>query len=144
MRQPDSAHARQIVACSEMYDVDYFVILYVNYAKKGWFMTDEEYEKTPDIRAFCAKVEPEHKRQGFDKAVEVTRAVRQGGPHKLDLDGRTFNGFEEACAKDLTEEEVEELRRQVEQVKHSSLPRWKVANYVRAFDEIVELRKGIE
>lgn len=41
MRKPDSAHAKQIVAYAEMYDVDYYVILYVNYAKQGWFMTDE-------------------------------------------------------------------------------------------------------
>src|SRR5690625_1596036 len=144
MRQPDSAHAKQIVAYAEMYGVDYFVILYINYAKKGWFMSDEEYEKTPDIRAFCAKVEPEHKRQVFSKAVEVTRAVREGVPPKLDLDGWTFNNFKEACANDLSEEEVEELRKQVDIAKGSSMPKFKIANYVRAFDDIMRLRKGSE
>ena len=142
MTKPDSAHARQIVAYSHMFDCDYYVILYVNYSKKGWFMSEEEYEKTPDIRAFCAKVEPEHKRQVFAKAVEVTRAVREGIPPKLDLDEWTFNNFKEACAKDLSEEEVEELRKEVEQAKRSSLPKWKVNSKVRALEEIEELRKG--
>lgn len=142
MRQPDSAHARQIVAYSEMYNVDYFVILYVNYAKKGWFMTDEEYEKTPDIRAFCARVTDDHKRHVFQKAVEVTRAVREGKPPKLDLDGWTFNNFKQACAKDLSEEEMDELRRQAEQARHSSLKPYEIARIVRAVKEIEELRKG--
>jgi len=144
MRQPDSSHARQIVAYSHMFDCEYYVILYVNYAKKGWFISEEDYEKTPDIRAFCARVTDDHKRAVFQKAVDVTRAVREGKPPKLDLDGWTFNGFKQACANDLSEEEVEELRRQVEQAKHSSLSRYRIANYVRAFDEIMELRKGTE
>ena len=144
MNQPSSAHARQIVAYSHMYDCDYYVILYVNYAKKGWNMTDEDYEKTPDIRAFCTKVSDEAKREVFDKAVKVTRAVREGIPPKLDLDDWTFNNFKEACAKDLSDEEVEELRQQVERAKRSSLPNYIKANYERAFDDIIRLRKGAE
>src|SRR5690625_2764119 len=142
MKQPDSAHARQIVAYAEMYDCDYYIVLYVNYAKKGWFMSEEDYEKTPDIRAFCAHVTDEHKRKVFDKAVEVTRAVREGKPPKLDLDGWTFNGFKQACANDLTEGELEDLKKVMEQAKHSSLPQWKIANYVRAVEEIEKLRGG--
>lgn len=105
-------------------------------------MTEEEYEKTPDIRAFCVKVTDEAKREVFSKAVEVTRAVREGIPPKLDLDEWTFNSFKEACAKDLSEEEVEELRQQVERVKRSSLPKWKINSYAKAFKEIEELRKA--
>jgi len=141
MRQPDSDHARQIVAYSHMFDCEYYVILYVNYAKQRWFMSDEDYEKTPDIRAFCAKVNDEHKREVFQKAVDVTRAVRENNPPKLDLDGWTFNNYKEACAKDLTEEEVEELRQIARRAEHSSMPRWKAAGYVRAVEEIEELRK---
>src|SRR5690625_3597992 len=142
MRKPDSSHARQIIAYSHMFDCEYYVILYVNYAKKGWFMSEGDYEKSPDIRAFCAKINDDHKREVFQKAVEVTRAVREDSPPKLDLEEWTFNNFKEACANDLSEEEVEELKGQVEQAKHSSLPRWRIANYVRAVEEIEELRKG--
>ena len=145
MKQPSSSHARQIVAYSHMFDCDYYVILYVNLSKKGWYMSDEDYEKTPDLRAFCCRVTDEHKREVFAKAVEVTRAVREGKPPKLDLDGWTFNNFKQACANDLSEQELEELRNTAEQAKRSSLPRWKVANYVRAVEEIEELReKGVE
>jgi len=144
MRAPDSGHARQVVAYAHMYNVDYYVILYVNYAKQRWFMTDEDYEKTPDIRAFCARITDEHKSEVFSKAVEVTRAVRENKSPKLDLDGWTFNNFKEACAKDLSEAEVEELRQQVERAKHSSLPQWRINSLAQAFREIEELRKGAE
>src|SRR5690625_2130775 len=144
MRQPNSSHARQIVAYSHMFDCEYYVILYVNYAQKGWFMSEEDYEKTPDIRAFCARVTDDHKRAVFQKAADVTRAVREGKPPKLDLDGWTFNNFKQACAKDLTEEEMDELRKQAEQAKKSNLKTYEIANIVRAVKEIEELRKGTE
>src|SRR5699024_12710750 len=60
--QPSSAHARQVVAYSEMYDCEYYVVLYINYAKKGWNMSEEDYEKTPDIRAFCTLVTDEDRK----------------------------------------------------------------------------------
>src|SRR5699024_7202063 len=142
MRQPDSGHARQVVAYAHMFDVDYYVILYVNYAKQRWFMTEEEYEKTPDIRAFCARITDDHKREVFSKAAKVTKAVREGVPPKLDLGEWTFNGFKTACAKDLSDEEVEELCQQVEIAKVSTLPKWKVNGYGQALNEIEELRKG--
>lgn len=144
MREPTRSHFVQTVAYAEMYDCDYYVILYVNLSKKGWYMSDEDYEKTPDIRAFCTRITDEHKAQVFGKAAAVTKAVREGKPPKLDIEGWTFNGFKEACALDLSGEEVEELRRTAEQAKHSSLPRWKINSYVRAVDEIEELRKEAE
>lgn len=142
MKQPDSAHARQIVAYSEMFDCDYYVILYVNYAKQGWNMTDEQYAKTPDIRAFCAHITEEHKREVFSKAVEVTRAVRENKPPKLDIDGWAFNNFKQACAKDLSDEEFEEIQQIAKRAEHSSMPARKIADYVRAAEQIKELREG--
>ena len=140
MKQPDSSHARQIVAYSEMYDCDYYMILYVNYAKQGWNMTDEQYEKTPDIRAFCAKVTDKHKATVFDKAAMVTKAVRENNPPKMDIGEWTFNNFKTATAKSLSDEEVSDLERTVEQAKHSSLPKWQIASYARALDDIKRLR----
>ena len=144
MKKPDSSHARQIVAYAHMFGCEYYVILYVNYAKKAWFMTEEEYEKNPDLRAFCARVTDDHKRIVFRKAVEVTRAVRENKPPKLDLDAWTFNNYKRACALDLSEEELNELRREVYMARHSSLPEWKVGQYVAALKQIEEFRKEAE
>lgn len=141
MKQPDAAHARQIVAYSEMFGCDYYIVLYVNYAKQGWNMTDEQYEKTPDIRAFCAEIGDEHKSQVFDKAAMVTKAVRENIPPKMDIDEFTFNNFKEATAKSLTDGELAEIEQMVERYKSSSLPPWKIANYANALDVIKTYRE---
>src|SRR5690625_3353519 len=142
MRQADSSHARQIVAYSHMFDCEYYVILYGNYAKKGWFMSAEDYEKTPDIRAFCARVTDVHKWAVVQKQADVTRAVRERNAPKLDIVGWTCNKFKQACANELEEEEMDERGMQAEQAKKSNLKPYEIANIVRAVNEIEELRKG--
>lgn len=141
MAKPDSGHARQIVAYSHMFDCDYYVILYINYAKKGWFMTEDKYEDNPDIRAFCAEVTADHKRRVFRKAADVTKAVREETPPKLDLDEWTFNDFKEACALDLTEEEVEQLRKEAYKTRHSNAPKWQKESVTRAVQDIEKFRE---
>src|SRR5690625_7085522 len=120
MKGPDEAHARQVVAYSEMYDCEYYVILYVNYAKQGWNMTEEQYAKTTDIRAFCQRVTAEDKAAVFDKASKVAKAVRENKPPKMDIDGWTFNGLKEATALSLTAEENEEINAVNERYPHSN------------------------
>lgn len=142
MRGPDESHAKQVVAYAEMFDCDYFIILYVNYAKQGWFMTDEQYAKTPDIRAFCKRITDEDKARVFDKAAQVTKAVREDKPPKMDIDSFTFNNFKEACAKSLTEVEFEELRQQVERAKQSNMPKWKINSWVSALEFIEDIKEG--
>lgn len=136
MKQPDSSHARQIVAYAEMYDCDYYMILYVNYAKQGWNMTDEQYEKTPDIRAFCAKVTDRHKANVFDKAAEVSKAVREGVPPKMDIGEWTFNNFKQATARSLTDDEMTEIERYAEAVKTSSMKAWEKRGIIEAVEDI--------
>src|SRR5699024_7461990 len=123
-----------------MYDCDYYMILYVNYAKQGWNMTDEQYEKTPDIRAFCEKVTDKHNVIVFDKAVLVKKDVRENISREMDIGDYTFNNFKRATAESLSDEEVSDLERTVEQAKHSSLPKWQVASYVEAVNDIKRLR----
>ena len=144
MQRPDEDHAKQVVAYAEMFDCDYYMILYVNYAKKGWNMSDEEYDKTPDIRAFCTRVTDEDKREVFAKAVEVIKAVRDNVPPKMDISKFTFNNFKTACAKSLSEEEFDEIKDQVRRILKSGLPDWKKQNYYEAFEFIRNVREGSE
>lgn len=140
MKGPDEAHARQVVAYSEMYDCDYYVILYVNLAKQSWNMTDEQYAKTPDIRAFCTKVTDEDKARVFDKAAEVTKAVRDGNPPKLDIENYTFNNFKHACAESLTDEEVTEIESYADRLQASGMPAWKKRFVTEAVADIKRRR----
>lgn len=142
MKGPDEAHARQVVAYSEMYDCDYYVILYVNYAKQGWNMTEEQYAKTPDIRAFCQRVTAEDKAAVFDKAAMVTKAVREGNPPKMDIDGWTFNNFKEATALSLTDEEYDEIKAIIQRYQHSNAPAWRKKQYADMIEFIKNVRKG--
>src|SRR5690625_2984761 len=142
MKGPDEAHARQVVAYSEIYDCEYYVMLYVNYAKQGWNMTEEQYAKTPDIRAFCQRVTAEDKAAVFDKAALVTKAVREGKPPKMDIDGWTFNGFKEATALSLTDEEYDEIKAINQRYQHSNVPAWRKKQYADMIEFIENVRKG--
>lgn len=144
MKAPDEAHARQVVAYAEMFDCDYYVVLYVNLAKQGWNMTDEQYAKTPDIRAFCLHVMDEDKASVFDKAAVVTKAVRDNNPPKMDIDGWAFNNFKEATAKSLTDEEFDEIKAVVRRFQLSDTPTWKKRKYREMVDDIISIKEAAE
>jgi len=140
MREAESKHAKQTVAYAHMFDCDYYVVLYVNAAKQAWSMSDEQYAKTPDIRAFCQRITPEMKAEVFEQPAYVTRSVRESTPPPLDLDLWLFNNFKTACAKSLTAEEFSELETQVDAVVKSSLPDRIKRDYRDAFEFIKEVR----
>lgn len=141
MKQPDESHAQQVVAYAEMYDVDYYIILYVNLAKQSWNMTDEQYRKTPDIRAFCTKVTDFDKAQVFEKASEVTKAVRENKPPKMDIDEFTFNNFKRATAVSLEDDEVDEIKAIVKRMAGSSMPAWKKKQQADMVEAIEKYRE---
>ncbi|MED3649983.1 hypothetical protein [Heyndrickxia sporothermodurans] len=141
MREAEEGHRKQCVAYSVMYDVDYFIILYVNAAKKSWVLTDEEYEATPDIRAFGYEITDGDRNELLDYFAEITRAVNEDTPPSLDLSRWTFNSFKTACAKSLTDEEFTILKAQVKRALKSSLPEWKKQSYYDAIEFIREVRE---
>lgn len=140
MREPDASHAAQTVCYAEMFGCDYYVVLYVNASKKSWFISDEDYAKTPDIRAFCKRITDADKAQVFSKFAEVTRAVREGKAPAIDLDAWTFNGFKTACALDLTDDEFASLLEVNHRAQHSNLSASKKRDYAAAIEFIDEVR----
>lgn len=141
MRAPELSHVKQSVAYSAMFDCDFYMVVYVNMSKKSWSMTDEEYAKTPDLRAFCMHFTDEDRAKLFDELADNVKAQREGNPPKLDIEKFTFNNFKSACANDLSQEEVGELAQYVQRVAHSSMPDWKKRAIEKDFETIVELRK---
>lgn len=142
LKEADSSHFIQTVAYAEMFGCDYYVVLYVNCAKQSWNMTDEQYAKTPDIRAFCRKITPEMKAAEFVKPAMVTKAVRDNTPPPLDIDKFLFNNFKTACALDLSDEEFTELLSVNNRMQHSNLKDGKKRDYAAAIEFISETRKG--
>lgn len=136
MREPEKKHVKQCVAYSHMYDVDYFVILYVNTAHKGWSMSEEEYAKNPDIRAFGIYIDEVDRRELFDYFTDVLYSVDAGEPLPLDVNRWTFNSFKDAIIADLTDEEFAEIERYAMVVENSSAKAFDKKNVRQAFDDI--------
>lgn len=144
MKEPDPKHVSQVVSYGEMYGIHKFIILYVNTAKKKWFSSEEDLLKTPDIRAFEVEVDDTMRSYVFDYFADIVRRVREENPPKLDLDSWRFNSFKRACAKDLSEEEVEELKQEVELMDMFDEPAWKQKLRKEALDDILELRGDVK
>lgn len=137
MRAPQEDHVKQCVTYAEMYDLDYFVILYVNAAKKTWeFDSLEEYEKNPDIRAFGIQITEEDKAKVFDRFVAILDAVERKEPPMLDVDGWNFNPYKTVIAEEISREELDELRRMRDVALKSRMPEYKKRPYVEVVDFI--------
>jgi hypothetical protein len=142
MREAEEGHRKQCVAYSIMYGVDYYIILYVNTAKKAWVMSDDEYEATPDIRAFGFEITDADRAELLDNFAEITRCINTDTPPALDLSRWTFNGFKTACALDLADDEFQTLKAQVKRAQRSGLPQYVKDQYVDAFMFIQDVREG--
>lgn len=142
LKEAESGHFAQTVCYDDMFGCDYYVVLYVNAAKKGWFVTDEDYAKSPDIRAFCQRIVDVNKTRVFDHFAEVTKAVRSKTPPPLDLDNWTFNNFKTACALDLSDEEYAELIALNHRMQNSNMKDAKKRDYAAALEFITDIRKG--
>jgi len=144
MKGPDEKHISQTVAYSEMYGVDYYIILYVNASKKGWEYSDEDFAKSPDIRAFGIEITEEDRLDLFDELTVVLDAVRDKKPPTIDLSNWTFNNFKTACAASLSDEEFDAVKNQVRMAMRSGLRENKKQDYVNAFEFIKEVREKSE
>lgn len=144
MKQVNPDHYLQTVCYSEMYDLDYFFVIYVNSSKKAWNMTDEEREKSPDFRVFGFEITEDERNEIKAKFARVTRAAREGNAPKIELDSWGFNDYKEHLAKTMTDIEFEELSQQARRMQDSSLPDWQKRKYSEAVAFIAEVRNGEE
>lgn len=141
MREPEEKHVKQCFMYGEMYGVDLYVILYVNAAKKSWVVSEDDYAKNPDIRAFGIHITEEDKAEVFDRFVEILDSVEKREPLPLDPTKWTFNSYKTAIAKDITAEELEVLRSQRSKALRSKLPDFKKQAYVDVVDFIERVQK---
>lgn len=137
--KPSQDHVKQCVCYSMMYDVDYYIILYVNASKKGWFMSDEDFRKTPDVKAFGIYITDEMRNEVKDYFVEVLDHVDTKTPPPLDITKWTFNNFKTATALSLSKTELDELKKQVAAYQKSNV-RFK-GQIVDAYYDILRIRE---
>lgn len=142
MRGAESKHVDQSIVYAMMYGLDYYIVMYVNGSKKGWFMQEEDAEKYPDIRAFGVAITDEDRFRVLDKFIEVLEAIEKDEAPPVDLSNWTFNSFKEATAKSLTDKELLELRDQVKLAKASSMKPFMIRGIEEAYETIKELREN--
>lgn len=140
LREPGADHVKQVTCYSLMYDLDYYIVLYMNASKKAWNMNEEDYMKYPDFRAFGVAITEEMRNEVLDEFASIVAAVNTKQPPKLDIEHWTFNNYKSACAQSLSDEEYEELKTQVSRVKRSSLSDTKKAPYIGALEFIDKVR----
>jgi hypothetical protein len=141
MREPEDKHVKQTVGYSIMYDLDDYIILYVNASKKSWNMTDEEYRKSPDIRAFHVRITRDDKLALCDYFADVLDAVKAKKPPALNIDKWTFNNYKTACAKSLSDQEFADIEALVNRMQHSSLGDKAKQEYADALEFIRSVRQ---
>lgn len=142
MKGPDEKHVKQCIVYGEMYNVDKYIILYVNASKKAWNYKDGDYEKNPDIRAFGFDIDQSMKNDVFEYLTEVQQAVIDMDPPELDPLKWTFADYKTEIALGMTNEEVENVRKQKNRAMRSGIPQFLKDNYRDALDYIVEVREG--
>ncbi|MEV2911141.1 hypothetical protein ABNF65_21670, partial [Paenibacillus larvae] len=143
MREPKEDHVKQTVCYSIMYDVDYYIILYVNASKKGWNMSEEDYAKSPDIRAFGIYITDDMRHEVLSIFASVLKSVEKRTPPALDIEKWTFNNYKRACALSLTDEEVDDIKRKSDRMLRSSLPDWKKSVYRECVEYITTIRSEV-
>jgi hypothetical protein len=142
MKGPKDDHVKQVTCYGLMYDIDAYLIVYVNCSVKSWFMSDEEFAKSPDIRVFGVDITDVMKTSILDKFAGVTFAVSTNTPPPLDLFNFRFNNFKRSCAVSLSDDEFEVVKRQVRSAQSGNLPDWRKRALVDAFHTIKEYREG--
>lgn len=137
LRQADDKHELQTIAYSIMYGVSHYIVLYVNTAHKSWSMTEEEFASTPDIRAFGIDCTDERKAQLLEDLAEVQRSINDKRAPLPDITKWTFNGFKDAIAASITDDELSQIEAQVASARRSSLKEYVKRSYVDAYDDLL-------
>jgi hypothetical protein len=145
MKEASADHVLQCVAYSLMYStpdkpLNKFIITYWNVTKKAWNMTDEEIEKYPDLRTFDVTVTDEMREALLDKFVSVLEAAETRNKPVIDLNKFTFCNFKTAIAKEMTDEEFEDVKQQAKEIQKTNLPQYKKQPILDAFFQIKEIR----
>lgn len=145
MRTAEEGHIAQSIAYSVMYDVDYYLIVYVNLSKKSWEYTEEDYEKSPDLRVFGYHFDDKTKSMVLDYLSNLLVMFQNDDIPTLDITSWTFNNYKIQCAINLTDEQLQDIVDEVELVENDKYtPQYKKRNYRKVLDDITFIRKFYE
>lgn len=134
LTEPKPKHEAQTVAYSDMYDLDYVIIVYMLTYGRKW---SEDFSR---IKVFGKHVSDSDKKELRDRCATAVKQAKSGEAPPLNLRDWKFNDYKTAIATNLTEKEVEELKKQAERTQSSKLPDWIKRSQLEAINEIQEIR----
>lgn len=137
MRGPQEDHIKQCHAYGKLYDLDEYLIVYVNLAKKSWELTEEEQIKYQDLRVFYIKINEDDKNELLDEFAEVVKAVENNQPPKIDVDKWAFNNFKRSIALSVTDEEIKELELEFEKYLQLVNPSTKEKRHIENLESVL-------
>lgn len=105
-------------------------------------MSEEDYEKTPDIRVFEVDITEEMKNDVLDYFADVIDDVVNQTPPPMDWEKWNFCDYKTAIAQSMTDEEFAEMRQIVQNVMRSTLPQWMKDGYFNAYEFVKAIREG--
>lgn len=132
----DPKHKKQCIIYSIMYGVDSYIITYVSAVKDNWG------ESAPVVKSFDVKITDEDRKGLLDYFADLVRRSKENDPPALNVEGWTFNNFKTACAKDLSDQEYEDLKQQAKLALKSNVPDFKKQAYLDAWEFITDVREG--
>ncbi|WP_338465117.1 hypothetical protein [Shouchella rhizosphaerae] len=137
LNAPKEGHVLQTYCYSEMYGLDYYIVLnHLTYGAK--WADDINRNKT-----FGLYVTQDNRDQVLTKFARVTKAWRTKEPPEIDLISEwRFNKYKTAIAKSTTDEEFARHKRQLERVLASRMPDWKKLQLQEAVQFIEKVREG--
>jgi hypothetical protein len=132
--QPKLDHVLQTHVYSEMYQLDYYIVLYHLTYGAEW---ERDFSRN---KAFGQYITQANRDELFDKYARVTKAWRTGVKPAIDLDGWKYNDYKNAIAKGISDDEFQTLKAQVKRAQRSGLPQWKKDQFYEAYEFIREVR----
>jgi DNA-binding protein H-NS len=134
--QPKADHVGQTNVYSEMYGLDYYIVLYHLTYGADW---NRDFSRN---KAFGRFITQDDRNETLNKFARVTQAWRTGIAPAIDLDGWKFNDYKTAIAKGITDEEFQTLKAQVKRAQRSGLPQYKKDQFYEAYEFIRDVREG--
>ncbi len=130
-------HVLQTVCYSDMYGLDYVVVLYHLTYGVDWFKHTISRNKIYGVH-----ITDDMRDNVKSKFARVTKAWRTKEAPPVDLFAMRFNDYRQAIAESLSDDEFEDIKAQTKRVMKSGLPEWKKQGVFDTYEFFREVREA--
>ncbi len=135
-KEPKRDHELQTYCYSEMYGLDYVIILYHLTYGADW---NKDYRRN---KAYGRHITQANRDLVLSKFANLAKAKRTGIAPPVDLLSWGFNDYKTAIARSLTDEEYEQVKAQAKRGLKGNLPDWRKHQLYDAIEFIKDVREA--